>query len=718
MRAGMSRSILSLNAVLLALLWTVTAHAGWAFPNEISLTEAYNTVYETAYDTQEMDGLAALVSDMGVDMKAQWTTADLAEIQILVFDSSNVAPIYLTVDGVKLMVYDPGPWTPYSKGWIPNTGGGFVDLNALLSDNGYDPDSTTFTLTRGDIELNANNTYLLEGMDPHQWILGYNDGGLSAGDKDANEPVILGFAPCPPVTPPPPAKYVKKCPDGSNIIIGTNGDDVIKGTNGDDCIFGLKGNDEIYGLKGNDVIRGGKGDDFLQGNQGNDDIRGGKGNDTIRGGKDDDTLRGKKGDDTIYGDLGNDMIKGGDGNDTIFGGNDGGNGTDGSDYIKGGAGDDVIRGEDGNDTLKGGQGNDSVYGGNGDDVVRGGAGEDFVQGNKGMDDVRGGKGNDIVRGGKDDDKVTGGAGDDVVYGDLGNDLVKGGKGNDLLFGGNDGWCCDGEDGDDHIRGGQGDDVLFGDVGNDLLRGGQGNDQLYGEGGDDELRGKKGDDFLDGGEGYDTLKGNKGCDVCMGGEVVKKSCELEEPSEYGCEPPLQWCTGYVTVVSDEDNVTPAGNAVATWDEHPDWTANIPGATWIWSSYLVENPKEDTVAHFGRSFELPMNAVDIKASMRVAGDNSYYTYINGLCTGFSEVEKNFLEADGYIVTGFVTPGVNIFLAEVINWAQPWGNAKTNPAGLLYRIDVTYQYEAVSCDEDPNGEDEDPNGEDHGPYIEVNP
>ena len=38
-------------------------------------------------------------------------------------------------------------------------------------------------------------------------------------------------------------RSVSDCPEGYNIIEGTNGDDNLRGTSGNDCILGYDGND-------------------------------------------------------------------------------------------------------------------------------------------------------------------------------------------------------------------------------------------------------------------------------------------------------------------------------------------------------------------------------------------------------------------------------------------------------------------------------------------
>ena len=173
---------------------------------------------------------------------------------------------------------------------------------------------------------------------------------------------------------------IADCPDGFNIIEGTNLDDNLRGTNANDCVLGYDGND---------VIRGRRGDDYLVGGHGNDEI---------------------------YGNGGDDQIFGEDGGDTIAG-----NG--GSDAIQGGSGADTLRGGAGHDDVSGGDGADLITGGPGRDVLIGDAGDDEIRGNRGQDFLDGGDGDDLLSGGDGIDTVYGGAGDDTIIDPGGRDII-------------------------------------------------------------------------------------------------------------------------------------------------------------------------------------------------------------------------------------------------------------------------------------------------------
>jgi hypothetical protein len=143
-----------------------------------------------------------------------------------------------------------------------------------------------------------------------------------------------------------------------------------------------------------------------------------------------------------------------------------------------------------------------------------------------------------------------------------------------------------------------------------------------------------------------------------------------------------------VVSDDTNTVGEGNAVATW-MHSGWTANIPGATWIWEAFKVLDPSVDTTKIFTKTFNIVGNP--ISATLDVAADNSYNVSVNANSNVFSDAsENNFGSADSYNPLSYLTTGSNTISFEVKNWAYTGTNPdisddEENPAGLLYKLHV---------------------------------
>lgn len=140
-----------------------------------------------------------------------------------------------------------------------------------------------------------------------------------------------------------------------------------------------------------------------------------------------------------------------------------------------------------------------------------------------------------------------------------------------------------------------------------------------------------------------------------------------------------------VVSSTDTlVEGGGNAVETW-QHGNWSADISGAAWIWSS---ENVSEDSALNgesvtFTDSFTV--TGTIISATLEVGADNSYEFDINGDEVASDSEEVNFTTTDVIDVTSAVQEGSNTLSATVENFPQGGGNPETNPAGLVFKITI---------------------------------
>jgi hypothetical protein len=171
---------------------------------------------------------------------------------------------------------------------------------------------------------------------------------------------------------------------------------------------------------------------------------------------------------------------------------------------------------------------------------------------------------------------------------------------------------------------------------------------------------------------------------------------------------------MSIVSDTntqwsaDNVNYA-NAVACW-VHPSWP-QIPGATWIWRTQNT-NPEEEYTAvpdggwYFKREFSLPADAYNISGTLKITADNAYAVSLNGSSVGSDgPVDKigpdalQWSTVEEYTLSG-LKPGNNVLLIRAINFipnpAEPtnYGTFDSNPAGLIFRLDVTYDVPLHVC------------------------
>ncbi|MCA9560968.1 MAG: hypothetical protein KC583_20610, partial [Myxococcales bacterium] len=206
-------------AAVLAVVTSTVAMAGqaraadWAWPGEISFAEAYNRVYGTDYDAGSETGLATVLDDHGAPAESFWNLGLLEQVQVLAWDTSAVTSLFadIYVDG-EVRSFElgmSGPWTPPTRGWQPDAGSTVVDLRALYEAEGIDP-WAPFQLRVGATAMGPENTVRADGIEPGEFLLGYNEGGVDAFDGDANEPILLGLLPL--------ASRLEWCPDGYNVI--------------------------------------------------------------------------------------------------------------------------------------------------------------------------------------------------------------------------------------------------------------------------------------------------------------------------------------------------------------------------------------------------------------------------------------------------------------------------------------------------------------------
>lgn len=154
--------------------------------------------------------------------------------------------------------------------------------------------------------------------------------------------------------------------------------------------------------------------------------------------------------------------------------------------------------------------------------------------------------------------------------------------------------------------------------------------------------------------------------------------------------------------DSPDWTSLDPAVACW-VHDSWPT-ITGATWISSAYYTEQPGPDSWRLFSDVIELPSCASNILGNISITSDNAEEVYLNGALIGSDgEVQGTAIDNQEwnsvltYPLTG-LQAGANALQIIVRNYAQSGGTAQSNPTGLIYRADITYNMrtaEAEICD-----------------------
>lgn len=183
----------------------------------------------------------------------------------------------------------------------------------------------------------------------------------------------------------------------------------------------------------------------------------------------------------------------------------------------------------------------------------------------------------------------------------------------------------------------------------------------------------------GGDVCSNIEGNQ-FSIPEGMVLVEGQCVLDvAPS----------CTTDISssaVVSDtSDVVSSGGNAVQTFVP-PTWTANIPGATWIWNTLYVADPINGETLTFTKHISIV--GTPTSGTLEIASDDNYSASLNGV--EFANVSDNNNYAtetqDSYDVTSFLHEGDNTLTITVMNIPMGIPDATVNPAGLLYKLSVT--------------------------------
>jgi hypothetical protein len=142
----------------------------------------------------------------------------------------------------------------------------------------------------------------------------------------------------------------------------------------------------------------------------------------------------------------------------------------------------------------------------------------------------------------------------------------------------------------------------------------------------------------------------------------------------------------TVVSDTSttDTTDSHAAVLLSTIHAAWTA-LSGASWIWSDNPVVTPDVDETKVFTRTFSIV--GMPLTGSLDIAADNHYIVKVNGTeVANPAEPEFNYGASTNYNITSNLVSGTNTLEFTVKNIGIASSSADANPAGLLYRLNVT--------------------------------
>ena len=155
------------------------------------------------------------------------------------------------------------------------------------------------------------------------------------------------------------------------------------------------------------------------------------------------------------------------------------------------------------------------------------------------------------------------------------------------------------------------------------------------------------------------------------------------------PPI--CENVIVVSNTDDMVVCGSNAMETF-VHSAWTL-IEDATWIWESYYVQMPAASETVNFTKDFEII--GIPATTTLTVAADNTYTVWINSTEVGSDMDEDNYSDTGKDIYTDIsdlLQTGTNTIAFEVMNIEVSPSTPESNPAGLLYRLEI--EIEGDSC------------------------
>lgn len=148
---------------------------------------------------------------------------------------------------------------------------------------------------------------------------------------------------------------------------------------------------------------------------------------------------------------------------------------------------------------------------------------------------------------------------------------------------------------------------------------------------------------------------------------------------------------MNIVSDEttlytyDEDLGWNNAVLAW-VHPNWPV-VGSGQWIWTSYHTseEEAVNGTGASFKKIIVLPDDATNIQASITMDADNWFFLSLDNDFVG-QNMDWQYPQTFDLNLH----PGENVLYVFVMNTPLNNGNWETNPTGLVFSGQVTYDSE----------------------------
>ena len=195
--------------------------------------------------------------------------------------------------------------------------------------------------------------------------------------------------------------------------------------------------------------------------------------------------------------------------------------------------------------------------------------------------------------------------------------------------------------------------------------------------------------------------------------VEEGCE-----EYECTPIVSDTNTMVTEVNGTA-VDPEENAELAW-VHGTWWSSLDykfgypdnDAQWIWETKDSVDPVDGRVVRFEREFCIPCDPES--ATLHITADNGYEVWINGNFVGSdqvfdyggvdwedSDLTEDWVKSSGWqsvesypINPAWLSTGRNVLEILAGNEQMEGGTSTSNPAGVIYQLDIEYGDDCEYC------------------------
>lgn len=157
--------------------------------------------------------------------------------------------------------------------------------------------------------------------------------------------------------------------------------------------------------------------------------------------------------------------------------------------------------------------------------------------------------------------------------------------------------------------------------------------------------------------------------------------------------------------DDPNPVDPNNSI--WDQKTGKVFTGTGADWIWESYRTVHTINGDIVYFEKTFDI--DGTPTAGTLYITCDNGYEAYLNDTFVGSaqlgpgwetSNLTETFVNVDGwqsvedYDVDDLLKSGENVLFIKAVNEymgtpdGQSNGTQYTNPAGLIFELDIDYE------------------------------